>query len=193
MGPALCFLPALGRLSRCLGHKRLVLGKPSLRWLRCYEAALARGWSPNTYRDVSHETLGILRENRRLFLDYMTENDPQGISARTFWMWHGPDFVGRLTLRWTTSTMAVPAGQAGHVGYSVVPWARNRGHATRGLALLMVQAVRLGMREMTVATGPENLISRKVIAGNGGEPVGVIPDPGCPGLEAAVYRITLKR
>jgi hypothetical protein len=55
------------------GELRLVL--PNATMLPDYAAALERGWSPNTVRDVSAEELAALRRDRAAFLrDLIDDN-----------------------------------------------------------------------------------------------------------------------
>ncbi len=62
----------------------------------------------------------------------------------------------------------LPPHCLGHVGYSVVPWKRRRGYATRALALMLPEARREGLAYVELTTDPDNMASQKVIAANGG-------------------------
>ncbi len=56
----------------------------------------------------------------------------------------------------------------GHVGYSVRPSARGRGHATRLLEGTMQHARQLGIDRLLLTCGPENVSSIRVIEKCGG-------------------------
>jgi predicted acetyltransferase len=56
----------------------------------------------------------------------------------------------------------------GHVGYAVVPWKRQRGYATRALALLLPLARAQGLAWVEITTDASNLPSQRVITANGG-------------------------
>lgn len=56
----------------------------------------------------------------------------------------------------------------GHVGYSVAPSVRGRGHATELLRGAMSFAETLEIRELTLTCAPNNLASRRVIEKCGG-------------------------
>lgn len=71
---------------------------------------------------------------------------------------------GVIGLRWQPGTSELPPYVMGHIGYSVVPWKRRRGYATRALA----QARREGLTYVTITTDPGNAPSQRVIEANGG-------------------------
>jgi predicted acetyltransferase len=73
-----------------------------------------------------------------------------------------------IGFRWQPGTTALPPTCLGHVGYSVVPWKRGRGYATRALALLLPDAAREGLPYVELTTDEENVASQRVIAANGG-------------------------
>ena len=53
-------------------------------------------------------------------------------------------------------------------GYSVVPWKRRRGYATRALRLLLPLARAEGVAYIELTTDADNFASRRVIERNGG-------------------------
>ena len=65
----------------------------------------------------------------------------------------------------------------GHVGYSVRPSARSRGHATRLLDAAKAQARALGIERILVTCDTDNLASARVIEKCGGEVDDVIEGP----------------
>ena len=80
----------------------------------------------------------------------------------------------------------------GHIGFSVVPWKRGRGYATRALALLVAHAKEEGLRYVELTTKLENVASQRVIAANGGQLIERFTTPGEYGeREALRFRIEL--
>ena len=73
----------------------LRLVAPSLDKIAGYVAALKKGWSPSTLRDVSGEQLAIYRGDPAALIDELTRQDgtiktPDGehprLPSRTFWL-----------------------------------------------------------------------------------------------------------
>jgi len=56
----------------------------------------------------------------------------------------------------------------GHIGYDIVPSARQRGHATAMVRAALPIAARMGIDPALVTCDIDNVASRKVIEGNGG-------------------------
>jgi predicted acetyltransferase len=83
------------------------------------------------------------------------------------WIWDG-ELCGVINLRWDPGTEALPPYCLGHVGYSVVPWKRNRGYATAALRELLPGAAAEGLRYVEICAEADNLASRRVIEHNGG-------------------------
>ena len=80
----------------------------------------------------------------------------------------------------------------GHIGFSVVPWKRKRGYATRALALMLEDAAREGLRYVELTTKLENVASQRVIAANHGRLIERFTTPGEYGERAALrFRIDL--
>ena len=81
----------------------------------------------------------------------------------------------------------------GHVGYSVVPWKRGRGYATRALALLLPDARKEGLEFVEITTDADNIASRKVIEANGGTLIENFQKPHNYGeAESLRFRIFLR-
>ncbi len=150
---------------------------PALSGLPAYVAALARGWSPNTTRDVSGEQLALYRRGPDALLAELTRQDGTIVGAggrtmprlpsRVFWISDG-EFCGAINLRFTPGSEALPAHVSGHVGYSVVPWKQRRGYASAALALMLPVAREVGLARILVTCDAGNDASRKVILANGG-------------------------
>lgn len=93
---------------------------------------------------------------------------PEGlVHADTYWITDGDVVVGFLQLRHTLNAFLLEQG--GHVGYSVRPSRRRRGHATRALALALERARSLGLGSVLVTCDEDNVASARTIESAGGE------------------------
>jgi len=63
---------------------------------------------------------------------------------------------------------SLPPYTLGHIGYSIVPWKRQRGYATAALGLMLHHARDEGLEYVEITTDPENVPSQRVIMANGG-------------------------
>ena len=107
------------------------------------------------------------------------------------WMWDGA-FCGSISFRWQPGTEVLPPHCLGHVGYSVVPWKRRRGYATRALALFLPEVRKEGLGYVELTTDVDNLPSQKVITNNGGFLVKRFRKDAAYGdAEALLFRIPL--
>lgn len=160
---------------------------PNAELLDSYAAALRAGWSPNTMRDVSADELAAVEDDPEEFLRDL--NDETGmveladgrreprLPFRLFWIWDG-EFCGSIGLRYRPGSEDLPPHVPGHIGYTIVPWKRRRGYATRALALMLPVARAEGLPRVLVSCDADNEASKKVILANGGELIGLTPrDP----------------
>lgn len=178
---------------------------PSLATLAEYVSALEHGWTPDNERgrEAADEELRRIEESPSRFIASLV--DLQGIGPAVQlpdgslvprlpgyrkWMWDG-GFCGSINLRWQPGTGALPWYCLGHVGYSVVPWKRRQGHATRALALLLPEAKALGLPYLELTTDAGNVASQKVILASGGVLLGEEEKPQAyRGGRLLRYRIT---
>jgi len=188
------------------------LHTPTQARLPAYAAALQRGWMPDNVRGLlaNQESLAHIARDPTGFLA-LTDNRQGGGPPVTLadgsqatrlpslqrWVWdaqdEGPEgFVGLINLRWNHGHAPLPPHVLGHVGYSLVPWQRQRGHATRALALLLSLARTLGMDHVELSTDPDNIASQKVITANGGVLLGAFDKGPVYGHSTGLrYRIAL--
>jgi predicted acetyltransferase len=180
--------------------------KPSLEALPSYEDALRRGWSPDNIRPeaAAREELAKIAADPQAFVAALDDPEAKGapipqpdgttrprLPGYRRWMWDG-EVVGSIGLRWQPGTAELPPWVYGHIGYSVVPWKRSRGYATRALALILADARALGLPYVELTTDDDNLPSQKTITANGGELVEAFDLPGVHGGPRKLrYRIAL--
>ncbi len=97
--------------------------------------------------------------------------DGTRVPSSYFWITEGdggPDdeVVGFLNLRHVLNDFLLQEG--GHIGYSVKPSARKRGHASAALGLAVAVAADLGIGRVLVTCEEDNDASRRTIESNGG-------------------------
>lgn len=89
------------------------------------------------------------------------------IPSLTRWMWDG-EACGSINFRWQPGTTDLPPSCFGHIGYSVFPWKRKMGYATKALRQILPEAIKLGLPFVELTTAVDNLGSQKVIRKNRG-------------------------
>ena len=155
---------------------------PDDRALAGYAEALRRGWSPNTMRpEAAPEELDAIARDAAAFVRSLVDREaagppillPDGSFGRRLpgyhkWLWDG-EFCGSIGLRWQPGTTALPSHVLGHIGYSVVPWKRRRGYATRALGLILSDAHTEGLDYVEITTDLDNIASQRVSEAHGGE------------------------
>jgi predicted acetyltransferase len=159
---------------------------PTLERLPGYRDALERGWSPDNVRleKAAQEHLARIAEDAAAFVASLTDIEAKGapitmpdgttrprLPGRLFWIWDG-EFCGSVGLRWQRGTSALPDYCLGHIGYSIVPWRRQRGYATAALGLVLDEARKVGLDYVELTTKLKNEPSQKVILANGGRSLG---------------------
>jgi predicted acetyltransferase len=184
-----------------------VLLRPARGELAPYTQALRRGWSPDTTARgprTAAEQHAAIDDDPDAFLASLDRRDPAGATIElpdgsrvprlpgfARWIWDGA-LLGSINLRWQPGTSELPPHVLGHIGYSVVPWQRRRGHATRALALILVEARALGLERGERTAALDNSASHRVIAANGGIEVGHFSrPPQYGGGQHVLYRIAL--
>ena len=155
---------------------------PAAQYLPEYIYALQQGWYPDNLRpQAAAEQLARIAEDPTRFLAEQVDREAKGppvilpdgrtvprLPGYSRWMWDG-EFCGTISFRWQPGTMELPPYCLGHIGYSVVPWKRQRGYATRALHLLLPQARIEGLEYVELTSDADNIASQRVIEANGGE------------------------
>jgi predicted acetyltransferase len=178
---------------------------PARQYLHGYVHALEQGWSPDNIRpQVAQEQLARIALDPDVFVSELVDREAKGRSivlpdgstvprlpGFSLWMWDG-DFCGSIGFRWQPGTTDLPAHCLGHIGYSVVPWRRGRGYATRALQLLLPHARAEGLAHVELTTDADNIASRRVIEANGGALIERFHKPAVyGGAESLRFRIPL--
>ena len=180
---------------------------PGVQYLSGYVHALQQGWSPDNLRpQAAGEELAQIAEDPVRFISEQVDREAKGpavilpdgravprLPVYSRWMWDG-EFCGAIGLRWQPGTTELPSYCLGHIGYSVVPWKRQRGYATRALQLLLPQAKEEGIEYVELITDADNIASQRVIEANGGELIERFHKaPEYGGAESLRFRILLAK
>lgn len=179
---------------------------PSAQYLSGYVHALEQGWSPDNLRpQAAVEELKRIAEDPMRFLSEQVDREAKGppvilpdgstvprLPGYSLWMWDG-EFCGAIGFRWQPGTTDLPPYCLGHIGYSVVPWKRQRGYATRALQLLLPHARAEGLAYVELTSDADNIASRGVIEANGGELIERFRKSEDTGGESMRFRILLAK
>jgi len=178
---------------------------PAAEYLTSYARALDQGWSPDNLRpQTALDELARIKYDPALFIAEQVDREGSGppvmlpdgsivprLPAYRLWMWDG-EFSGAVGFRWQRGTTELPSHILGHIGFSVVPWKRRRGYATRALQLLLPHVRKEGLSYVELTTDPDNVASQRVIAANGGQLVERFTKPAVfGGAEGLRFRILL--
>lgn len=178
---------------------------PATQYLPSYVHALEQGWSPDNLRpEAGREELEEIKRDPRQFLARQVDREAKGppvqlpdgstvprLPGYSKWIWDG-EFCGVIDFRWQPGTTELPPHCLGHIGYSVAPWKRGKGYATRALQALLPEARREGLAYVELTTDADNVASQRVIEANGGKVVDRFNKPvGYGGAASLRYRIAL--
>lgn len=105
---------------------------------------------------------------RRRYADPSVDLPVGRVACTYFWVLDPAtdEMVGFLAVRHRLNDFLLEQG--GHIGYSVRPAARRRGHAARALRLGLDHAAGLGLDRVLLTCRPDNAASRRTIERAGG-------------------------
>ncbi|MGO1165621.1 MAG: GNAT family N-acetyltransferase [Janibacter sp.] len=92
---------------------------------------------------------------------------PSGRVPCTFlWVVEGEEYLGSIAFRHDLNDFLLEQG--GHIGYSIRPSARRRGHASTAVRQTLELAAEMGHEQVLITCAEDNDASRAIIEGVGG-------------------------
>jgi len=177
------------------------LVRPAMAHMASFVDALREGYSRDTLREETPETIAAIAQAPDWFLRSLHEPPativlPDGalgprVPETHLWYAEGDEFLGAISVRHALTPMLELWG--GHIGYAVRPSARGRGHASAMLSG-MLDHVRehLPLDRVTLTANLKNPASIRVIEKNGGILRDEVPHPWVPGDTGRRYWIDLR-
>lgn len=149
-----------------------ILVKPSIKCMDSYIAACRE------YAEAGlNEYDGFHKENpnpeciKKLLIQY--ENESRGIGlpegwvpSSVFWLVNNNEYIGSGNIRHALTEPLKKFG--GHIGYEIRPSKWGQGYGTLQLKLLLVEAIKLGIKSALLTCSADNVASARVIEKNGG-------------------------
>lgn len=174
------------------------LVRPHVRYMPSFVAALHEGYSRDTLRPETPETIATIAAEPDAFVRQMLNPPrtvvlPDGtlgerVPETHFWYVDGDEFLGAISVRHPLNDKLEAWG--GHIGYGVRPSARGRGHAGAMLAAALDWTrANLPLDRVTLHVNANNAASIRVIEKAGGIREATVPHPWIAGDQGHRYRI----
>jgi len=174
--------------------------RPAIAHMASFIAAMREGYSRDTLRPETPETIAAIAEDPAWFLGLQLDPPttlvlPDGtigqrVPETVLWYVEGDEFLGSVHLRHHLNDALAKWG--GHIGYAVRPSAQGRGYASAMLAGMLDHCRDHGDLERVMLTvNTKNPASIRVIEKNGGVLADTIPHPWVEGDEGRRYWIEL--
>lgn len=154
--------------------KKLILVEPNNKYQESFENYVM------AYRKVKDEHyFNKYKKALEDFQEYLEDlyNYSHGIDlskeevkTSTFWLIDKKEVVGVVRIRHQEVDCA------GHIGYDISPYCRNKGYGFQILKLALEEAVKIGIEEVILTCNIDNTASKKIIEKNNGILLGTIFD-----------------
>jgi len=102
-------------------------------------------------------------------------NLPAGyVPSAELWLIDNGEFIGQANIRHKLNDWLLEIG--GHIGYWIRPSKRKKGYGREILKLALVEARKIGLKDVLVTCDVDNIGSRKVIEASGGKLENIVPN-----------------
>ena len=130
---------------------------------------LAEGRFDSTYAlSLGYDSDALADQFPQFVRDLKALADGAHYPDRVLWLVHDGEYIGQTSIRPELGTPYLLT-YGGHIGYSIRPSRRCRGHGKAILALTLEVAREIGLRRVLVTCDSDNIGSRKIIEHNGGQ------------------------
>jgi predicted acetyltransferase len=117
--------------------------------------------------DPTRESCAFLIDVARREAD-VTQPPPAGrVHCDQFWVTEENEVIGFVSFRHDLGNEFLRT-EGGHIGYSIRPAYRRRGHASRALGLTLERAREVGLDRVLVTCDEDNVASARTIESRGG-------------------------
>jgi predicted acetyltransferase len=177
------------------------LVRPAAAYMGSFVEAMAEGYSRDTLRPETPETIAAVAADPAWFLGQLlapptTVVLPDGtlgerVPETLLWYVGGDEFLGSVSVRHRLNAILEQWG--GHIGYAVRPSGRGRGHASAMLAGMLDHCrANLPLERVMLTVNTNNPASVRVIEKNGGVLRDTVPHAWVEGDEGRRYWIALR-
>jgi len=104
----------------------------------------------------------------------IAQNFTDRVPMTEFWLVDDDVFIGRTSIFHYLNSHLLEI--IGHVGYWIRPTKRKMGYGKKILELALIEARKMGIKDVLVTCDVDNLASKKVIEANGGKLENIVPN-----------------